>query len=177
MKGVLMVMKWFSTLNVAVGSRNCTWDKVTEGCACTLDQCQFPIFFKKFIFYFWLCWIFSAAQAFVQLRREGADLLLRCAGFSLWRLLLLRSTRSRARGLSGCSSWALCAQLLHRMWDPPRPGIKPVFCIVGRQLYLKPKTLPLSYQGSPQVSLLLISQKTWCEFCHRVTYEENVFLI
>ena len=39
-----MVMKQFSTLTVAVGSRNCTWDERTEGCACTLDQCQFPVF-------------------------------------------------------------------------------------------------------------------------------------
>ena len=84
MKGVLMVMKWFSTLNVAVGSRNCTWDKVTEGCACTLDQCQFPIFFKKFIFYFWLCWIFIAVWAFLWLWQVGATLSLWFLGFSLW---------------------------------------------------------------------------------------------
>jgi len=53
-----------------------------------------------------------------------------CVGFSLWWLLLLRSTGSRVCGLGSCGSWALehrlnsCgtwAQLLHGMWDPPGP--------------------------------------------------------
>ena len=59
----------------------------------------------------------------------------RCAGFSLWWLLLFQSMGSRAHGFNTCSFWALehrlnsCgawAQLLHGMWDPPRSGIKPV---------------------------------------------------
>ena len=55
---------------------------------------------------------------------------MRCAGFSLWWLLLLRSTGFRcvasvvvAPGLSSCGSRA---QLLHGMWDLPGPGIEPV---------------------------------------------------
>ena len=60
---------------------------------------------------------------------------LRCAGFSLQWLLLLRSTGSRCAGFSSCGSRALerrrssCgswAQLLRSMGDLPRPGLKPV---------------------------------------------------
>ena len=53
----------------------------------------------------------------------------------MWLLLLLWNTGSRAHRLSHCSSWVLerglsgCgtwAWLLWGMWDPPRPGIKPM---------------------------------------------------
>ena len=68
----------------------------------------------------------------------------RCAGFSLWWLLLLGSIGSRAHALSNCRSWALecrlnrCgarAKLLHGMWNLPGPGIKPVSpALAGRFL-------------------------------------------
>ena len=80
MKQALMVMKQFSALTVAVGSRNCTWDARTEGCACTLDQCQFPVFSKNLVFVF------------------------RCAGSSL--LYGLFSGCGEWRPLSSCGSWA-----------------------------------------------------------------------
>ena len=48
---------------------------------------------------------------------------LRCTGFSLRWLLLLRSTGSRHAGFSSCSTRA---QLLRGMWDLPGPGIEPV---------------------------------------------------
>ena len=60
---------------------------------------------------------------------------LRCAGFSLWWLLLLRSTGSRHTGFSSCGSPALerrlssCgawALLLRGTWDLPGPGLEPV---------------------------------------------------
>ena len=38
--------------------------------------------------YLWLCWVFIAAQAFLQLRQAGATLQLWSAGFSLWWPLL-----------------------------------------------------------------------------------------
>ena len=52
-------------------------------------------------FFFWLCWVFMATWLFS--RWEGG-------GFSLWRLLLLRSTGSGAPG----------------MWDLPRQGTEPM---------------------------------------------------
>ena len=54
-----------------------------------LDQQKFPIhlfFFKNItlFIYVWLCWVFVAVLAFLQLQQAGATLYLRCAGSSLW---------------------------------------------------------------------------------------------
>ena len=82
------------------------------------------------------------ARAFSSCRERGYSSLW-CTCFSLRWLLLVWSTSSRhvhasvvvARGFSSCGSRALecriisCgtwAQMLHGMWDPPRPGIEPV---------------------------------------------------
>ena len=55
---------------------------------------------------------------------EQGLLFLVVLGFSLWGLLLLQGTGSRARGLSNCDPRA---QLLHSIWNPSGPVIKPVF--------------------------------------------------
>ena len=56
-------------------------------------------FFNKFI-YFWLCWVFVAARGLSLVAARGGYSSLRCTGFSLWWLLLLRSTGSRRAGFS-----------------------------------------------------------------------------
>ena len=63
--------------------------------------------------YLWLCWVFVAACGLSLVSVSGGYSLLRCVGFSLWWLLLLRSTGSRhagsvvvARGLSICGEQA-----------------------------------------------------------------------
>ena len=92
--------------------------------------------------YFWLHWVFVAARWLSLVAESGGYSSLRCAGFSLRWLLLLRSMGSRAqasvvvaRRLSSCGSWALehrlssCgtqAQLLCSMWDLPGPGLQPM---------------------------------------------------
>ena len=48
--------------------------------------------------YFWLLWVFIAAHGLSLVAVKGGYSLLRCAGFSLRWLLLLRSTGSK-RGL------------------------------------------------------------------------------
>ena len=88
------------------------------------------VFLKIILFvYICLCWVFVAVQAFLKFRWAGAAL-------SSWGALashysgffLLRSTGSRAYGLSSCSSRApehrlnSCgaeAWLVHSMWDLP----------------------------------------------------------
>ena len=80
--------------------------------------------------------------------RVGATLLLRCAGFLLRWILLLRSTGSRCAGFSSCGSWALelrlcsCgtrAWLLCGMWDLPGPGLQPMSpALAGRFLTTVP---------------------------------------
>ena len=60
-----------------------------------------------FFFFFWLHWVFVAARRLSLVAESGGYFLLRCAGFSLWWLLLLRSTGSRRAGFSSCGSRAL----------------------------------------------------------------------
>ena len=106
---------------------------------CLSTAKRFPLFFSnKFIIYFiyfWRRWVFVAACGLSLIVVSGGYSSLRCAGFSLWWLLLLWSTGSRRVGFSSCGSWALeCrvsssgawAQLLRGMWDLPGPGIEPM---------------------------------------------------
>ena len=96
------------------------------------NQC---FLFFLIYFYFWLCWVFVAAGRLSLVAASGGYSSLWCVGFS-WRwLLLLWSMGSRHVGFSSCGLWALehrlssCgteAQLLHGMWDLPRPGLEPV---------------------------------------------------
>ena len=66
------------------------------------------IFLKINLFiYFWLRWVFVAARGFSLIVASGAYSSLRCAGFSLRWLLLLRSTGSRLAGFSSCGLRAL----------------------------------------------------------------------
>ena len=60
-----------------------------------------------YIFYFWPRWVFIAAHRLSRVATSGGYSLLRCAGFSLLWLLLLRSTGSRRAGFSSCGSRAL----------------------------------------------------------------------
>ena len=63
--------------------------------------------FEKKFFIFWLRWVFVAAHglfSLVVVSRGYSSL--RCAGFSLKWLLLLRSTGSRHAGFSSCSTRA-----------------------------------------------------------------------
>ena len=71
----------------------------------------FKVFFNKFIFfylfiYFWLCWVFVAAHRLSLVAASGGYSSLRCAGFSLRWLLLLRSMDSRWAGFSSCGTRA-----------------------------------------------------------------------
>ena len=72
------------------------------------------IHFVKIFIYFWLHWVFVAVCGLSLVVASGGYSLLRCTGFSLRWLHLLRNTGSRhagfssvARGLSSCGSWAL----------------------------------------------------------------------
>ena len=67
-------------------------------------------FFVILFIYFWLCWVFVATQAFLQLQRVRAPLQLRsshCGGFSCCRAWALRCT-----GFSSCDTQAQQLQLL-----------------------------------------------------------------
>ena len=58
--------------------------------------------FFFFLIYFWLHWVFVAVHGLSLVVASGGYSSLRCAGFSLWWLLLLRSTGSSLAGFSSC---------------------------------------------------------------------------
>ena len=97
---------------------------------------QISFFLKIILFiYFWLCWVFIAARAFLQLQHTS---------FSLQQLLLLQNTGCKTCGLQclqhlgsvvaapGLSSTSLLssrstqALLLLSMWDLPRLRTEPM---------------------------------------------------
>ena len=57
--------------------------------------------------YFWLHWVFVAARGLSLVAASGGCSSLRCAGFLLRWLLLLRITGSRRAGFGSCASRAL----------------------------------------------------------------------
>ena len=75
----------------------------------------FILIFK--VIYFWLCWVFVAAQAFLQLWKVGAALQSWFLGFSC--------CRAEVQG-SRASAVVAQAQLLRGTWYLPKPGIEPV---------------------------------------------------
>ena len=91
---------------------------------------QFALIFFKFIYlfiYFWLCWVFFAAHGVWASHCGGFSCRARALG--TWASVVV------AHRLSSCGSQALerrlssrgtKAQLLHGMWDLPRPGLEPM---------------------------------------------------
>ena len=63
-------------------------------------------FFNKFIYYLFLAALGLAVRGLSLVAASGSYSLLRCPGFSLWWLLVLRSTGSRCAGFSRCGMWA-----------------------------------------------------------------------
>ena len=130
---------------------------------------HFFSFLKNYLFtYFWLRWVFIAARGLSLVAASGGYSSLRCTGFSLQWLLLLRSTDCRHTGFSNRGTWAQqwcsralqcrlssCgarAQLLRSMWDLPGPGIEPVSPVLAGGF------LTTALPGkSPDLSLSLVS--------------------
>ena len=70
-------------------------------------SCSF-CFYKFILFiYFWLRWVFVAARGLSLVTASGGYSSLRCTGFSLRWLLLLRDTGTRRTGFSSCGTRAL----------------------------------------------------------------------
>ena len=122
----------------------------------------FLIYLFIYLFIFGLSWVFIAVRGPFLVAASRGYSTLRCAGFSLRWLLLLRSMGSRHAGFSSCGSRALerrlssCgtwAQLLHGMWDLPRPGLEPTSpALAGRFLTTAPpgKSLFVLFLSSHQ---------------------------
>ena len=112
------------------------------------------ISFLNNLFYFWLCWVFVAARGlFSGCGERGLLFVVVCRlvivvaslvvehGLQICGLQQLWHTgfsscalRALERRFSSCGTQA---QLLHSMWDPPRPGLEPNFT---------PSALQISFQ-------------------------------
>ena len=104
-------------------------------------------FLNVFLFiYFWLCWVFVSVQGLSLVAASGGHSSSRCAGLSLSRPLLLRSTGSRRAGsvivAHGPSHSAACGIL-------PDQGSNPC------PLHWQVDSQPLCHQGSPAKFLQL----------------------
>ena len=66
----------------------------------------FFFFFSFFFINLFYIWVFVAAYRLSLVAASGGYSSLWCTGFSLWWLLLLRSTGSRHAGFSSCGTWA-----------------------------------------------------------------------
>ena len=79
--------------------------------------------------YVWLCWVFVSVQGLSLVVASGGHSSSRCGGHSSSRCAglppsrpLVAEHRLQTRRLSNCGSRA---ELLHGMWDLPRPGLEP----------------------------------------------------
>ena len=95
---------------------------------------QWNFFFYKFIlflFYFCLLWVFVAARGLSLVAASRGYSWLQCAGFSLWWLLLWRSTDSRAQ-----AQWLWCAGLVApRHVGSSRTRARTCVPCIGRQIF------------------------------------------
>ena len=104
----------------------------------------FLLFIYLFIIYLWLCWIFVSVREPSPVVASRGHSSSRCAGLSLSRPLLLRSTGSRRASsvvvAHGPSCSAACGIF-------PDQGSNPC------PLHWQADSQPLRHQGSPQLSL------------------------
>ena len=102
-------------------------------------------FFKIYLFIdLWLCWVFVSARGPSPVAASGGHSSSRCAGLSLSRPLLLRSTGSRRAGSAivahGTSCSAAC-EIFPDQGSNPWP------------LHWQADSQPLRHQGSPVLTL------------------------
>ena len=110
-------------------------------------------FFNKFIIlfiYFWLCWVFVAACRLSLVAASGRYSSSRCAGLSLLRPLLLRSTGSRRAG---------AVVVVHRSSCSAACGVFPDQGSNPCPLHWQADSQPLRHQGSPNQNSYVL--KPW----------------
>ena len=113
---------------------------------CWLNSFFFFNFIYLFI-YFWLCWVFVSVRGLSLVAASGGHSSSRCAGLSLSRPLLLRSTGSRCAGSAivahGPSRSAAC-------------GIFPDQSSNPYPLHWQADSQPLRHQGSPWILITIV---------------------
>ena len=118
-----------------------------------------PNFFIYLFIYFWLCWVFVSVQGLSLVAASGGHSSSWCAGLSLSRPLLLRSTSSRRAGSVVVAHGPRCSAACG-IFPDQGPNTCP--------LHWQADSQPLRHQGSPEISQLLweliqiFLEKTWC---------------
>ena len=102
-------------------------------------------FFKQNFIYLWLCWVFISVCGLSLVVASGGRSSSRCAGLSLSRPLLLRSTGSRRAGSVVVAHGPSCSAACGIFWDQ---GSNPC------PLHWQVDSQPLRHQGSPSPLLL-----------------------
>ena len=122
---------------------------------CATRETLFFLNFYLFI-YFWLCWVFISVRGLSLVAESGGHSSSRCAGLSLSRPLLLRSTGSRRAGsiivAHGPSCSAACGIF-------PDQGSNPC------PLHWQADSQPLRHQGSPPINSCMFRPPPLCS-CH-----------
>ena len=103
----------------------------------------FFFFFNSYLFiYFWLCWVFVSVRGLSLVEASGGHSSSQCAGLSLSRPLLLRSTGSRRAGSVVVAHGLLCSAAC---------GIFPDQRSNPCPLHWQADSQPLRHQGSPDL--------------------------
>ena len=110
----------------------------------TLDFFFLIIFLKNYLFiYLWLCWVFVSVRGLFSSCGKQGPLFIAVRGPLTIAASLVGEHRLQTRRLSNCGSRA---QLLHGMWDLPRPGLEPVSpALAGRLSTTAPPGKPNDY--------------------------------
>ena len=95
--------------------------------------------------YFWLCWVFVSVRGLCPVAASGGHSSSRCAGLSLSRPLLLRSTDSRRAGSVIVAHGPRCSAACGIL---PDQGPNPC------PLHWQADSQPLRHQGSPGRTIL-----------------------
>ena len=98
--------------------------------------------------YFWLCWVFVSVRGLSLVAASGGHSSSRCAGLSLPRPLLLRSTGSRCAGSVVVAHGPSCSTACGIL---PDQGSNPC------PLHWQADSQPLRHQGSPIEALFIIA--------------------
>ena len=111
-------------------------------------------FFKFYLFiYFWLRWVFVSVRGLSPVAASGGHSSLRCAGLSLSRPLLLRSTGSRRAGSVAVAHGPSCSAACGIF---PDQGSNPC------PLHWQADSQPLCHQGSPMACIFtLLTVSFW----------------
>ena len=91
------------------------------------SDCLIIWFFFNLLLFFWLRCVFTAARRLSLVAASGGYSSLRCAGFSVRWLLLLRSMGSRHTGFSSCSTREIAFDCPQNVWRQFSMGLSCFF--------------------------------------------------